>query len=367
MPVVINGTTGIQTVGIDASGNATLASLAVNSNKISAVNSLGFRNRIINGDMRIAQRATSGTATNGGYPSLDRYQTFTETADGVFTVAQSADAPAGFTNSALITVTTADSSIGAAQRYLFLQNIEGLNVSDLGFGAAGATTVTLSFWIKSSVTGAFGGTLCNASFDRSYPFSYTINAANTWEYKTVTIPGDTTGTWLKDNGLGFRLMFSLGAGSSVSAPANTWGTSGYQPTGSTALMSTLNATWRITGLQLEPGNVATPYERVDYGRQLIQCQRYYQIVGSFQAATAQNSETYLAGAYAMYCPMRAGPTAVGFTGSFHRPGIAFYNIVSIDGIQGADGANYTSVTIASGTGTGCPGQFSGTIKLNAEL
>lgn len=236
----------------------------------------GFKNRIINGAMVIDQRnaGASVTATDGGY-QIDRYQTFTESADGVFTVQRVADAPAGFINSAKITVTTADASIGASQRYLFLQNIEGFNVADLGFGAAGASAVAVSFWVKASVTGTFGGTLSNTSFNRTYPFSYTISSANTWEYKTVTIAGDTSGTWPKDNGVGLRVMFGIGVGSGNSGPANAWAGAGYyQPTGSVNLISTLNATLQITGVQLEAGSTATSFDRRPYGTELMLCQRY---------------------------------------------------------------------------------------------
>ncbi len=256
----------------DGSATAQLSSL--NGGALS-----GARNRIINGDMRIDQRnaGASVTATDAGY-QLDRFQTFTESADGVFTVQRVADAPASFVNSAKITVTTADASIGASQRYLFVQNIEGFNVADFGFGASGASTITISFWVKSSVTGTFGGCLSNADFNRTYPFSYTISSANTWAYKTITILGDTTGTWLTNNENGIRLIFSIGVGSSSSGTANAWASSNiFQPTGSVNLISTLNATLNITGVQLEAGSVATPFERRSYGQELALCQRYYEV------------------------------------------------------------------------------------------
>jgi hypothetical protein len=152
----------------------------------------------------------------------------------VFTVDQVTDAPAGFTNSAKITVTTADASVGASQLYIFGQVLEGFNVADLGFGTANAKTVTLSFWVRSSLTGTFGGSLKNDS-TYSYPFTYTISAADTWEYKTVTITGQTAGTWSTDNSAGMRLFWSLGAGSTFTTTANAWAAGNYfKPTGATA-------------------------------------------------------------------------------------------------------------------------------------
>ena len=265
MSLVLNGTTGITNLP------------SINSGQIG-----GSRNKIINGAMVIDQRnvGASVTPTNGGY-QIDRYQTFTESSDGVFTVQRVADAPAGFINSAKITVTTADASIGASQRYLFLQNIEGFNVVDLGFGAAGASAVTVSFWVKASVTGAFGGSLSNGAFNRTNPFSYTINSANTWEHKKITIAGDTSGTWSTDNSVGLRVMFGIGVGSSNSGSANAWAGAGYyQPTGAVNLISTLNATLNITGVQLEVGSTATDFEHRSIGEELALCQRYYQGVPS---------------------------------------------------------------------------------------
>jgi hypothetical protein len=240
---------------------------------------INFRNRIINGDMRIDQRnaGSSFTVTNAGNNyTLDRWAANGESADGVFTVQQSSTAPTGFVNSALITTTTADASIGAAQFYLLRYFIEGYNVADLNWGTANAKTVTLSFWVRSSLTGTFGGAATNNPIDRSYPFSYSISVADTWEYKTITIAGDTTGTWLKDNGLGLRLAFSLGVGSDRIGTAGSWeGANRASVTGAVSVIGTLNATWYITGVQLEVGSVATPFERRPYGTELSLCQRYY--------------------------------------------------------------------------------------------
>ena len=167
----------------------------------------GFKNRIINGAMMIDQRnawASVSFASGVNTYALDRWYVDNAT-DGAFTIEQVEDAPAGFYQSTKLTVTTADASIGATQDAVIQQRIEGLNVTDLNFGTASAATVTLSFWVKSSLTGVFGGSLMNSAYNRSYPFSFTINSANTWEQKSITIAGDTSGTWLTTNGIGFQL------------------------------------------------------------------------------------------------------------------------------------------------------------------
>jgi hypothetical protein len=195
---------------------------------------------------------------------------------GVYTIQRSSVAPAGFNNSLLATVTTIDSSLAAGDTYAISQAIEGFNVADLGFGAVGAQAVTLSFWVRSSVTGTFGGALTNNNLTRSYAFTYTVSSANTWEQKTVTITGDTTGTWTTDNSAGLRVYWGLGVGSTLSISAGSWqGAGAISATGATNLMATNGATWQITGVQLEAGSVATPFEQIDYGRELIMCQRYY--------------------------------------------------------------------------------------------
>jgi len=238
-----------------------------------------FVNRIINGDMRIDQRnagASVAFASGVNTYALDRWYVDNAT-DGAFTIEQVEDAPAGFYQSLKLAVTTADASIGSTQDAVIQQRIEGLNVTDLGFGTASAATVTLSFWVKSSLTGAFGGSLMNSAYSRAYPFSFTISAANTWEQKTVTIAGDTSGTWLYTNGIGMRVSFSMAAGSSYSGTANAWAsTLLFQPTGSTNVIGTNGATFYITGVQLEAGSVATPFERRPYGTELQLCSRYYQ-------------------------------------------------------------------------------------------
>jgi hypothetical protein len=291
----------------------------------------GFVNRIINGDMRIDQRnagASVSISTTSDVYTIDRWAAAGQSADGVFTVQQDTTVPAGFKNSMKITVTTADASIGSSQYYLMQQSIEGLNVADLNWGTANAQTVTLSFWVRSSLTGTFGGSL-RGSFTtstRSYPFTYTINSANTWEQKTITIAGDQSGTWATDNGTGIRITFSLGDGSSRLGTANTWATANYSgATGQTNLIGTLNATWYITGVQLEVGSVATPFERRPFGTELSLCQRYY---WKMTAATNQNfGSGYIENSNLAFTvsafpvEMRTAPTALEQSGTASHYGI----------------------------------------------
>lgn len=251
-------------------------SVAVGGGNISP--QTGFRNRIINGDMRIDQRnnGASVTMSTAIVYTVDRWWSFEDT-DGTMTAQQSSIAPTGFTNSLLCTTTVADTSLGSTQRVVIAQIIEGFNVADLGWGTANAQTVTLSFWVRSSLTGTFGGAVKNGNSTRAYPFTYTISAANTWEQKTVTIAGDTAGTWLTNNGNGIQIHFCLGAGSAVSGTAGAWSAADLNSaTGAVSVVGTAGATFYITGVQLEKGSVATPFEFRSIGQELALCQRYYQ-------------------------------------------------------------------------------------------
>ena len=238
-----------------------------------------LRNRIINGDMRIDQRnaGASVTITTSNQYTVDRWQGGA-TVSSKFSVQQNAGSvtpPAGFTNY-LGCTSLAATSLGASDYYVVQQKIEGLNIADLGWGTANARTVTLSFWVRSSLTGTFGGTIQNSSGGRSYVFTYTISAANTWEQKSITITGDTSGTWLTTNGIGMYLLFSLGVGSTFSGTAGSWsGSNLLSATGATSVVGTNGATFYITGVQLEIGTSATPFERRLYGQELANCQRYY--------------------------------------------------------------------------------------------
>jgi len=236
-----------------------------------------FRNRIINGAMVIDQRnaGASVALTSAAKFITDRFAVRTVTGSGN-TAIQSTTAPTGFINSLLVTVGTGASPAAGENNYI-LQSIEGFNIADLGWGTASASSVTLSFLVRSSVTGTFSGALRNSAGNRSYPFTYTISAANTWETETITIAGDTTGTWLTNNGEGIGVFFDLGTGSTFQGTAGAWAAADYRAaTGSTKLIATSGATFYITGVQLEKGSTATSFDYRPYGTELALCQRYYQ-------------------------------------------------------------------------------------------
>ena len=238
-------------------------------------NNVTFRNKIINGAMMIDQRNAGASVTiSGGQFPVDRFVGYNAT-DGVITAQQSSTVPAGFTKSVVLTATTADASIATGQYAVFSQVIEGYNAADLNWGTGNAKTVTLSFWAQSSLTGTFGGAIANAANNRSYPFLYTISVANTWTQISVTIPGDTTGSWGTTNDIGIKIYWGLGVGATYSGTAGAWaGTNYLSATGGVPLVSTLNATLYLTGVQLEAGSTATPFEYRQYGTELALCQRY---------------------------------------------------------------------------------------------
>ena len=247
------------------------------SDVFNASSNFGFKNRIINGAMVIDQRnaGASVTITTDNTFTLDRWST-AATASSKFSVQQSTTAATGFINSLLATSLSAY-SVGSGDIFAFKHTIEGLNVADLGWGTVNAQTITVSFWVRSSLTGTFGGALQNGAQNRSYPFSFTISAANTFEYKTVTIAGDTSGTWLTNNGKGLLLWINLGTGSTGSGTAGAWAGAAYwAPTGATSVVGTNGATFYITGVQLEKGSTATSFDYRPYGTELQLCQRYFE-------------------------------------------------------------------------------------------
>jgi hypothetical protein len=248
--------------------------LAKAAGSIGAGGFVGMKNRIINGDMRVDQRNLgSVTIANSWTYTLDRWAFFSH-ATGKYSVVKSSDAPPGFASSMLITSLSAYTP-SASEYCGFKQAIEGYNVADLDFGLSTAKTVTLSFWIKSSSTGNYGGSLYNVGATRSYPFSYTINTANTWEKKIITIAGDVSGTWNKDNTDGIIIDWLIGAGSTYLTSSTGWTTGWNHPASSNNLLATSGATLRIAGVQFESGPQATPFEYRHYGAELGLCQRYY--------------------------------------------------------------------------------------------
>jgi hypothetical protein len=289
---------------------------AIDSINNSSGSPFGFKNRIINGAMMIDQRnaGASVTPTDGQF-SVDRWKASLNVSSK-FSLQRSTIAPAGFTNSLLATSLSAY-SIGAGEVTGIMQLIEGFNVADLGWGTANAQTVTLSFWVRSSLTGTFGGSLRNGASNRSYPFSYSISAANTWEQKSISIAGDTTGTWLTDNGIGLFIYLSLGAGSTFSSTAGSWQAGNFiSATGATSVVGTNGATFAITGVQFERGSTATSFDYRPFGTELQLCQRYFQAAANFIYASS-----FARACYMFPVQMRTAPTIAGGAAGFNGTNI----------------------------------------------
>jgi hypothetical protein len=370
-------TAGTNAVTYDANQNAT------HTGYISAPNTFGFKNRLINGDMRIDQRNSGASVTVGsGNPlyCLDRWLNQTTQASK-FTVQQmnsantsasnyeSNSTPAGYTNSAKIT-SSSSYSISSSDYFTFCQRIEGYNIADFNWGTANAQTVTLSFWVKSSLTGTFGGVL-SSNNNYCYTFTYTINSANTWQYVTITIPGPTSssGGWQTNNLTGIQVIWGLGVGSTYSGTANTWSSSTYlSATGATSVVGTSGATWYITGAQLEVGSKATPFDMRDYGTELTKCQRYLELhgdVSSFYVSPAAGYSSLYRGYVGFKVTKRAVPTV-----TTYGPG----GYPSSSGQMDVDGVGNVSITVnvfntcgfrVSGLGSPYSGQ--GGYKAEAEL
>jgi hypothetical protein len=253
---------------------------------------VGF-NRIINGAMAIDQRnAGSGVTPTDGTYTLDRWAAGL-TQVSKFSVQQNAvgiSGPTGFPNYLGATSLTAYAVL-TSDNFGIRQQVEGFNFADFGFGTAAASSVTLSFWVRSNLTGTFGGSLRNSALNRSYPFTYAIAAANTWEQKTVTIAGDTTGTWIgATNGIGVSLNFSLGAGATFSGTAGAWAGANYtSATSATSVVGSSGSILYITGVQLEKGTTATGFNARPYSTEFALCQRYFENMGTIKVFTLANN------------------------------------------------------------------------------
>jgi len=287
----------------------------------------GFKNRLINGGLVISQyNGTNSTTPTDNTYVIDRWVA-KMSQNSKYSTQQVTTAPVGFNNSLKITSLFA-TTIASTDYFLVKQIIEGYNMADLGWGTANAKTITLSFQVYSSLTGTFSGALWNIDGTRSYPYSYTISSANTWTPISITIPGDTAGTWNTTNGAGCNVSFGLGAGSSVTNTAGSWYGAFYaQSTGSVNLVATNNATFYFTAVQLEVGTQATSFDYRPYGTELQLCQRYYY---NFVNNTSGNSlpmgvAAFTTGSRAdlvinFPVTMRTAPALVQTTGS------SYYNI-----------------------------------------
>jgi hypothetical protein len=375
MPVVISGSTGITTPTYNGTNTAEYL-----------VPVTQFKNRIINGACVIDQRNAGASVTgNDGVFVVDRWVNEASQTSKL-TIQQNAGSvtpPAGFTN--YIGYTSSSSySVAAGDYFACVQRVEGFNVADFDFGKSTAKTVTLSFWVRSSLTGTFGGALRNANATRSYPFAYTISSANTWEQKSVTIAGDTTGTWLTTNGNGMSVIFGLGMGSTYSGTAGAWASSNFlSATGATSVVGTNGATFYITGVQLEVGSTATSFDYRPYGTELALCQRYFQrIIDPPLRGVVSGSSAAGRAACSLATWMRVAPSTtisqVGTTGNARF----FDGTVSTGAISSITVSYVTTTRIeydialtASGYTNGfatclyidSPGNYSTAFNLSAEL
>ena len=290
---------------------------------------VGFRNRIINGDMRIDQRNAGAaiTPTTDQRYSTDRWRTDISQSSKITFQQQAIGSPQSCDgNRYTLSCITASAYTPTSTDYFGVnQLVEGFNTADLLWGTSAAKTVTLSFWVYSGLTGSFGGAIRTGdSSNYSYPFIYTINSANTWEKKTITILAPTSGTWGTTTGSGLDVWFSLGTGSTYTGTANTWAAANYlNATGAINMVSTASAsggTWYITGVQLEVGSTATEFERRPYGTELALCQRYYEVTNALMSTS---SWTALINTAFWKVEKRVTPTLITATSESGGSGVTF--------------------------------------------
>jgi len=277
---------------------------------------LSFRNKIINGAMQIHQRTGTSTAANGY--TLDRWKADSSN-DGAWTIAQSTTAPDGFSNSLKIDCTTADASLAASQYAQLNYKIEAQDLQDLAFGTSSAKSITLSFWVRSNKTGDFNVAIGQTdNSDKQVGAVYTINIADTWEKKTMTWAGDTSGVINNDNGRGFQISWGLAYGTTYTSGTSrsTWTAYADADFGAGQVVNIMDNTaneWLISGVQLEVGSTATDFEHRSYGDELLRCQRYYQQLGGtvtselFMTGTG-NGTTTVTGFYKAPVSFRTVPS-----------------------------------------------------------
>ncbi len=345
---VNGGTLGTGTIGgssvINTSGAITTTGTATFSGDLVPSTSLSHRNLIINGAMNVAQRATSKTSVLNGYSTADRWKTFQSTV-GVFTQSIESDAPAGrgFTKSLKMNCTTAEASIGSADRLWVDQLLEGQNIQSFQYGTSSAKDMTFSFWVKSNVIGTYIIMLYAAS-GRSVSQSYTINASETWEQKTVTFSGDTTGTFTVNNTGELDIRWFMAAGSNYTSGtlSTTWSSTVNANTavGQTNLASAVSNYWQITGVQLELGSNATPFEHRSYGDELARCHRYYFKINGSQydqiALCQRHNTTNMIFPYQLPVPLRT-----------NSPTVTSANLALFYGGVGSWTTTYTTVGLYS--------------------
>lgn len=375
MSITVNGTTGLNFPDGTSQPTAGFAP---------------FRNRIINGNMRIDQR-NLGTSVNIASPATiyyaaDRFQTRLDTGTSN-TVQQSTVAPPGFKTSYLVTI-GGGASIASSSFGYFGQRIEGYNIADFDWGTSAAASATLSFWVRSSLTGTFGVSLRNADANRSYVSSYTISSANTWEYKTLTIPGETTGSWNITNGIGAFLFWDIGQGSTAStSTTNVWQSANFSGlTGAVKLCNTSGATLRITGVQLEKGSAATAFEHRPYATELAMCQRYFYVAGaivggytiSVGSGLSAGSSNVWRCSVALPVPMRSTPSVTETNMDVWNSATGSTAINTISTIYYLNDQIYFELDLTTTTAHGVTGGFpmlmqtkgsggKSTIEMSAEL
>ena len=310
------------------------------------------RNLIINGAMTVDQR-NSGSAVAAPHNTytLDRLNVY-QSGDAAYSVQQVSDVvPDGFTNSAKIACTTADTNgFGATDYYMLTYNFEYNQIRSLEFGTSSAKQVTLSFYVRSNLTGTFSGALESGDGGRHYVFEYTINSANTFERKSITIPGDTSGTWTGTyNARGMKIRLALALGADYDGTAGTWGTDeSYGSTNQTNFVSSTSNVFYITGLQFEEGDTATPFEHEDYATTLAKCQRYYEQLlnhnGSFNVIATYRSGTDYRTQWIFKTEKRATPT---MGGSFSATITTTYISTQMASYYKSNGDFYGSATLTA--------------------